>query len=305
MTSKSSIIDAKRIKGRADGRNNPEAPESFFHLASLNGGERKGWVRDTLVGGRVYFRKREELNDPHELRPRLCFDGTERDIRMFARKLLVTRAQLSPAKRLQEENRMVHLYRKRPEWVEGMLHEALDRLGIYCVSESCDSELLWAHYADGHRGIAIEYDSNVGLFLAAQRVTYTDQERIINRLVDDGSALFEKSVLIKREAWRYECEWRVVARWQDAIRQERYIRDHRLPPDFEAFMRDQHGPGHYAIPSTAIRSVILGAVINENDEAWIRSIVADMPVPVAIRRAVIERSGGIKIESNTQGQTTV
>lgn len=221
-------------------------PPSFYQLASLRPDERKTWVRDTLVGGKVYFRKRADLNDPAEMRPRVVFNGTEKDMRRFARRIVSERVpEISPAKRLLIENEVIRIYKKNPESVEAKLHAILDdHIGVFCLTEVWDNELMWGHYGDGGRGIAIEFEPDIGLFLGAQKMTYTDEERVINRLFDEGSTLLEKSILMKRATWSYEQEWRVMARWEDEGRQERYIRDHRLPLAFEEFMRNQHGSGH-------------------------------------------------------------
>ena len=44
-------------------------------------------------------------------------------------------------------------------------------LGIYSLSKSCNNELLWAYYASGHKGFAIEYDLD-RLYTSFQYVDY-------------------------------------------------------------------------------------------------------------------------------------
>jgi hypothetical protein len=72
---------------------------------------------------------------------------------------------------------------------------------VFCLSETAAEPLLWAHYADGHRGIGIEFDATAGFFAVAQQVAYTDQAPVINRLADGPEQILEKSMLTKGTAW--------------------------------------------------------------------------------------------------------
>lgn len=33
------------------------------------------------------------------------------------------------------------------------------KYGVFCASSDCNNELLWAHYADSHKGICIGFDA--------------------------------------------------------------------------------------------------------------------------------------------------
>ena len=124
-----------------------QPPETFFYLTTIGNDDRKRWLEEIIVDRKVYFRSREQLNDPNELRPSIVFDGPEKQLRAFVRKLIVARwpVKLSPAQRLQRENELIHKYRNSPAWVEETLHAILDRIGLLCLSEDGTEPLLWAH----------------------------------------------------------------------------------------------------------------------------------------------------------------
>lgn len=134
--------------------------DSLFLFCPTNNDDRKSWLEKILIENQIYFRSREQLNDPHELRPQIVFDGTEQKIRAYVRRLLRKGApHLPPAKRLLEETKFIHKLRNAPGAVETTLHELLDHVGVLCLSESSEQTLLWAHYADGHRGVCVEFDA--------------------------------------------------------------------------------------------------------------------------------------------------
>ncbi len=99
---------------------------------------------------------------------------------------------------------------------------------IACFSESIDSVLMWSHYANSHKGFALEYDfrptlelpiKNVGLFpvvYSEERFDISDYIawaflRIlgIQAKMPDMSASI-KNALWKSDIWAYEKEWRMI-----------------------------------------------------------------------------------------------
>lgn len=99
---------------------------------------------------------------------------------------------------------------------------------IACFSESVESILMWSHYANSHKGFALEYDfrptleqpiKNVGLF----PVVYSKERLDISDYIawaflrffgfpakmPDISASI-KNALWKSDVWAYEKEWRMI-----------------------------------------------------------------------------------------------
>ena len=99
---------------------------------------------------------------------------------------------------------------------------------IACFCESIESVLMWSHYADSHKGFALEYDfrptleepiKNIGLF----PVVYSEERFDISNYIawgflrilgipakmPDMSASI-KNALWKSDIWAYEKEWRMI-----------------------------------------------------------------------------------------------
>lgn len=85
--------------------------------------------------------------------------------------------------------------------------------GIFSMSEVNDNILMWAHYADSHRGFCIEYartPSNL-LGMQAEPVQYEDKmpSLSIQDVTSEGKN-FDKLWLTKSNHWKYEEEWRLI-----------------------------------------------------------------------------------------------
>ncbi|MBQ7204203.1 MAG: DUF2971 domain-containing protein [Eubacterium sp.] len=91
-------------------------------------------------------------------------------------------------------------------------------MGISCFSESPDSLLMWAHYANNHRGICVEYElleiSNM-LNFSPVPVIYDNEKTSFNYLNEntidsDSTRVFVESITSKSPEWSYEKEWRII-----------------------------------------------------------------------------------------------
>lgn len=105
---------------------------------------------------------------------------------------------------------------------------------ITCFSETYDNQLMWAHYADSHRGICVEYDlSKIDdieinyIKLNLLPVKYckarpqipiqTDRINQYHYKVSEGNYTISdqyRFLLTKSMDWKYEREWRIIL--QDA-----------------------------------------------------------------------------------------
>lgn len=94
---------------------------------------------------------------------------------------------------------------------------------VLCLSETGDNLLLWAHYAESHRGVALIFrpieDSPYTLARPVQYVTEVPRlfdEHLLSdifaglRTIDAETAL-EHMAFTKSSHWNYEREWRIFA----------------------------------------------------------------------------------------------
>lgn len=103
------------------------------------------------------------------------------------------------------------------------LQEHLCHSRVFCVSERHDNVVMWAHYADEHRGIVFKLrciDEIDNALLAARKVSYTDSflpfpsvdqyaKHLTGEEPIDFVPLFWNIAYTKHIDWSYEREWRV------------------------------------------------------------------------------------------------
>ena len=129
-----------------------------------------------------------------------------------------------------------------------ILSEATKRYSaIACLSESVESILMWSHYANSHKGFALEYNfrptleepiKNVGLFpvvYSEERFDISDYIawaflRIIGfpaKMPDISASI--KNALWKSNVWAYEKEWRMIDSTTREITNEKASAIHYKP----------------------------------------------------------------------------
>ena len=98
------------------------------------------------------------------------------------------------------------------------------RFGILCLSKSFDNPLLWSHYADRHRGVAIEIEADIDYFMPISYEPGKIYIDIKGKLDSGGlTAVDAQSILsTKFEQWKYENEVRIFCDLTEPPSEEGY-----------------------------------------------------------------------------------
>lgn len=179
---------------------------------------------DSLRKSYVYFAKITTLNDPFEMG---AYIDQVSDIEAARIEFMERDWSGSPiGERLgvlgkDEQRKYLEERWNNEEWRDGFINalkkedgfrdDLKESMSIYCASATRTDGLLWAHYASGHRGIAIEIDASIDEVLRnSRKVAYEEEFPIIDVLRDNDEARFRKGILTKAKAWEYEKEHRTV-----------------------------------------------------------------------------------------------
>lgn len=101
---------------------------------------------------------------------------------------------------------------------ESVFQKLKQNTGIACLTESCDSLLMWAHYANNHKGMCVEYALSAitnQLHFTPLPVIYSDEKtkfspNDLNYISKDAEKLLTESLTSKSTEWSYENEWRII-----------------------------------------------------------------------------------------------
>jgi len=106
--------------------------------------------------------------------------------------------------------------------VESAIREELKKYynrGVFCLSTTYSSQLLWSHYGDQHKGICIGYSTNRDPEPELGRVLYGNMVKIPTSLLMDAfvneneasKIIVDEEILLRKStAWKYENEWRLI-----------------------------------------------------------------------------------------------
>ena len=98
---------------------------------------------------------------------------------------------------------------------ERQRHENLYNRGVACFSTKNDDILMWSHYADGHRGFCLEFNTQCDPFNRARPVHYASEVPAldpVDYLEYDATKRnpLESMMQTKSACWEYEAEWRLI-----------------------------------------------------------------------------------------------
>jgi hypothetical protein len=196
-----------------------------------------------LAQAEIYYSDPKDFNDPLDCNPTIEIDLDRRDlVKLFAKMRM---AQLrkngktgEDAKALVKDdyNRIFYsatedghpdtgpdanryLLRLLADEIRGDLEAEMKSHGVLSLSARWDNPLLWSHYADEHRGLCIEYDTDEVSHPGLRAVTYGGARAIKTSCLSQwklgkdqaaGSTVFDTYFLTKAVDWRYEKEWRDI-----------------------------------------------------------------------------------------------
>ena len=212
------------------------------------------WVLDTLANNNLRFSSVKEFNDPFDCLPIYSFDAPPDLLKKYAKGVVSRRSQGASRNERRGMIRVATDPSRTSEWVARVSAEMRENIeskaGIYCLSEVPDNILMWGHYADSHRGVALRFRATAStpFFGRAQRVVYRESRPVVNPIPQSYDEQTEAALLSKAQDWAYEKEWRII--------------DH------------DNGPGVQRFAPELLDGVILGARISSESEERIRAAVS-------------------------------
>ena len=161
-----------------------------------------------ILAGSLRFTQPSAFNDPFELLPEIVMPvgETERPINLQFDLLAPRR---NPP--VGEVTDVPDGYVSSDPTSRDIIFQLNSVIGFFCLSRSCDSLLMWSHYADQYAGAVIEFDADHEFFTHPIEIEYRPvrPKRHLNVYLT-GEPIPLSELCVKSDQWEYEGEVRIV-----------------------------------------------------------------------------------------------
>lgn len=199
------------------GRDNKD---TLFKFRPFGTNDHKDRVKEIILNHRIYFSKRSKLNDPFDLAPVFMLDRTDGEHATRSRLIVDAEARLikngGEFSSAYIKNKLATLAACDLDGFEAESRvRALDRIEneyfVFSLAGNRTHAMLWAHYADGHKGLCIHFKAQEpSIFSAAMKVSYYPQRPVVTIPLPTEADLMQRVTLWKGDFWSYEDEYRLV-----------------------------------------------------------------------------------------------
>jgi hypothetical protein len=234
----------------------------------------------------IYCSKPSDFNDPWDCKP---YFNTEllRDT-VEAQKHIEWAVRLCQSQGGMSESAIAHMRNElsNPDVLSGYItrlshatqQAVIERYRVYCLGPDSSNVLMWAHYADSHKGICLKFGVRNHVFCGALQVQYC-REFPATRQYSSSPSENLLPLVAKSDVWRYEREYRLIAQ------------DSSNATNHDTLMATA---GFLQLPAGALQAVIVGC---QGDYAAVKEVVAQCKVDIPVLRARrIEHRYSLEIE---------
>lgn len=191
---------------RLNGR--PKVPQRVYKFLSPKADFFETNLRSAIVDSSVYLNSRSEFNDPFDTAT-LCEPGTLEDQVQHLREL--SERNGDDLHKNESKLRTFASEFFRDGCFDRDTQQNLARIGICSLTTEIENLLMWAHYADSHRGVALIFNMHNELaHFDAIPVRYQEQFSRISPSTYAIDRMLFYGPLHKGADWRYENEWRIL-----------------------------------------------------------------------------------------------
>lgn len=245
-----------------------DEPLKFYKYRWVSGESAK-WVEKIVLHHEAFFAPASSFNDPFDLRPVFSLQASptrqREDYLRLSRKF---EPHLTEAQRQSEVEKVMATAMSANNLADTTIaiqaihnHYITASVGVFCVSTRRDDILMWAHYAESHKGICLEFDGRHPFMAHAQKVLYSEDRAPINLYDDAQDLAMTKALLTKSAHWSYEQEWRLI--------------------------RYQGGPGTVRFHPSNLTGIIIGALATPATVEMVESWAKQRTLPLNIYRASV------------------
>lgn len=232
------------------------------------------WLEKVINGSAIRFQSPLAFNDPFDGRPSVCADlsnaAIEKHFHDLGKRFGMGRAECK--RKIKELKSQLEKTGGKGAISQELLEKLMAKYGLLCLTPHPDSLLMWSHYGDSHKGVCIAFDTSKDFFRTAAAITYQDEYPEIKIGISSNDDILNRSIYTKASCWKYEDEWRVPKQtWSEEEKKAHQAMAERDWPDADDVRNilDHRGHGNYDFNKAAVKRVILGARIQDENKKQI------------------------------------
>src|SRR5258708_2583803 len=180
---------------------------------------------DNLRNCHLWFSKPYRFNDPFDSAIRFSINGSDADYQSLFNELVHRLTELGDLSKIEEvKSQFLTDGKVNKKFEDAIKNEQslpndkkiaqFAEMGIACFAERLDNLLMWSHYAEGHRGLCLEFDTSFWPFNDQRkllRFIYSNSFPPLSPLdILQSTALPIDPLITKSKGWFYEEEWRLI-----------------------------------------------------------------------------------------------
>ena len=175
---------------------------------------------------KLYFRNPNKFNDPFDCKALLTLErdwNQEEYIKFVMNNAIdsIGRNLDNEEKQLYEESAIKvfknsdknQLSRNINNPIKECLYKSINEFRILCLSRNYNDILMWSHYAEGHRGFVLQFDTKALLEnfkQPPQEVFYPPNKSFPSIKDFNEKNCVHMFLITKSSQWEYEEEWRIL-----------------------------------------------------------------------------------------------
>lgn len=194
-------------------------PNTFYRYRSLRTEVERNRVRALLVEGKTYIPAFDQFRDQDESLFTADFNGSLKEKEDHRFRLLRLRHPSKPVVELLNRAKFDARHyapqtdEDNEKFQQVLLEHVMHSVGMLCLSEDQDNDVMWQRYGDNHSGIAIglrwmmadEYVEETPL-----EVVYDDKLPHLHYFTSSPSQSVQTVLQTKPTRWKDESEWRLI-----------------------------------------------------------------------------------------------
>lgn len=239
----------------------------LYKFLSTADGQSPDWKARVmqLLDGKAYLPSPSQFNDPFDCLPTVGIPKTIEEFAVGKEEFAKRIHKAKPGLTLEEIIAFVDkiLAKGGLEDIAALSRQAFnmggERMGVFCLCQEAHHVLMWSHYANNHKGIALRFNfqgQETNALGTLWRVKYQNERAKVMKFFGGGAEgnAFMEALCTKAHFWEYEKEWRY------------------LEPDGAGTVLE--------FDPIVIDGVILGAKISQEDAVWMSDVAKARKLPI-------------------------